>query len=394
MKKIKKIVSFFLTLTMVALMVTIAIFPASSKQIVPLREGDGVDACPLTVEVTTNKSAYCTLETAVFTVKITNVSSNTVNNISSESSFTDVLPIWSSSVLGVNGKSLPAGESISYSYGATANYTKLNVYMRFFMFIKRLLYCGRSAPVNNFDNGRSCETKDVNIKIGNVDITDTVSVWYEYDAVKNCTVSFNSNGGSAIDDKIVKENSTFVLPTPSKAYTISLETVEGEISTTSCLRDCTFDGWYKDSEFTGTRYEAGSEYTALKNETLYAKWINPTLGNLPIPTRKGSTFLGWYSQIDWGIKYSETSLITQDITLYAQWEIKYVYVPDLTNMTKDQAEKKLVSEGLILGKVRYKNSYIYSEGRVMEQSYSVNSKVEEGTKIDVTISLGPQPTTE
>lgn len=73
-------------------------------------------------------------------------------------------------------------------------------------------------------------------------------------------------------------------------------------------------------------------------------------------------------------------------------EIKYVYVPDLTNLTKDQAEAKLKEAGLTLGKTTYKNSDSYTEGKVYEQTYSVNSKVEEGTSIGVTISLGAKKT--
>lgn len=69
-------------------------------------------------------------------------------------------------------------------------------------------------------------------------------------------------------------------------------------------------------------------------------------------------------------------------------EVNYVYVPDLTNLTESQAETKLADAGLKMGKKRRKNSDTYGEGKVFEQSYSVNSKVEEGTTIDVTISLG------
>lgn len=73
-------------------------------------------------------------------------------------------------------------------------------------------------------------------------------------------------------------------------------------------------------------------------------------------------------------------------------EVKYVYVPDLTNLTKEQAEAKLKESGLVLGKETYKYSDSYGEGKVYEQTYSVNSKVEEGTAIGVTISLGAKKT--
>lgn len=75
-------------------------------------------------------------------------------------------------------------------------------------------------------------------------------------------------------------------------------------------------------------------------------------------------------------------------------EVKYVYVPDLTNKTKSQAESALADSGLKLGEVRYKNSDTYAKDKIFDQTYSVNSKVEEGTAIGVTISLGAKkPTT-
>lgn len=70
-------------------------------------------------------------------------------------------------------------------------------------------------------------------------------------------------------------------------------------------------------------------------------------------------------------------------------EVKNVYVPDLTRLSKSEAESKLKGSNLVLGEVRYKNSDTYKEGKIIDQTYSVNSKVEEGTAIGVTISLGP-----
>ena len=43
--------------------------------------------------------------------------------------------------------------------------------------------------------------------------------------------------------------------------------------------------------------------------------------------------------------------------------------------------------------MRYKNSDTYAKDKIFDQTYSVNSKVEEGTAIGVTISLGAKKTT-
>ena len=89
-------------------------------------------------------------------------------------------------------------------------------------------------------------------------------------------------------------------------------------------------------------------------------------------------------------KHGESVAPGTVVTVYVSLgkEVNYVYVPDLTNLTESQAEAKLTDAGLKMGKKRRKNSDTYGEGKVFEQSYSVNSKVEEGTTIDVTVSLG------
>ena len=71
-------------------------------------------------------------------------------------------------------------------------------------------------------------------------------------------------------------------------------------------------------------------------------------------------------------------------------ETKYVKVPDLRNYTQAQAEDILKSKGLEKGKVSTATSDNYAQGVVMDQSYSPDTEVEEGTKIDFTVSIGPK----
>ena len=80
------------------------------------------------------------------------------------------------------------------------------------------------------------------------------------------------------------------------------------------------------------------------------------------------------------------------ITVYVSKgkETKYVKVPDLRNYTQAQAEDILKSKGLQKGKVSTANSDNYAQGVVMDQSYSPDTEVEEGTKIDFTVSIGPK----
>ena len=70
------------------------------------------------------------------------------------------------------------------------------------------------------------------------------------------TVTFNSNGGSAVDSQTIEKGGKVTQPTaPEKTGN-------------------TFGGWYKDSELT-TAWTFGTD-TVLKNMTLYAKWTPNT----------------------------------------------------------------------------------------------------------------------
>lgn len=69
-------------------------------------------------------------------------------------------------------------------------------------------------------------------------------------------------------------------------------------------------------------------------------------------------------------------------------------VPDLLKLTKEKAKEKLEKVGLKLGSVSNDNSDAYAIGTVMYQNYEKGSKVDSGTAIDITISLGPKNATQ
>jgi serine/threonine-protein kinase len=80
------------------------------------------------------------------------------------------------------------------------------------------------------------------------------------------------------------------------------------------------------------------------------------------------------------------------ITISNGKEVKTVYVPDLSNRSEDDAIEILKNSGLKVGNISYKNSDKVEEGLVIYQDYSVNQKVEEGTAISFTVSLGAEET--
>ncbi len=142
-------------------------------------------------------------------------------------------------------------------------------------------------------------------------------------------ITYNTDGGSAIDPATGRTTLPDPLPTPTKT-------------------GYTFAGWYTDSGF-NTPATAGAEIT--QHTTLYAKWtaktititwdanggsVTPesstytyngaTITLLPTPTRTGYKFNGWFTAPMDGTKITEvgtTNKPTDNVRYYAQWTKVY-----------------------------------------------------------------------
>ncbi len=73
-------------------------------------------------------------------------------------------------------------------------------------------------------------------------------------------------------------------------------------------------------------------------------------------------------------------------------ENKQVDVPSIIDKTKTEAETALAAVGLSLGEIGYEYSSNYAVDRITYQSTTAGVKVDKGTKINITISKGPEPT--
>lgn len=143
------------------------------------------------------------------------------------------------------------------------------------------------------------------------------------DAVKKTyTVTFDSQGGSAVSAQTVKEGEKVAEPAaPTKAGVV-------------------FGGWY-----TSTDYAKAWDFdksVVTEDITLYARWASESvtvrfdtnggneiaeqkvakgglLGTVPVPVKAGSAFDGWYTDKALTAKFNASSPIDKDITLYAKW---------------------------------------------------------------------------
>ena len=154
----------------------------------------------------------------------------------------------------------------------------------------------------------------------NTALKSDVNVYAYYELVneepKEFKVSFDSNGGSKVEDVVTS-------------------IIESEPYTT---RDgYTFLGWYLEENFIN---KVTFPFEVTKDQTLYAKWEENTynvhfelnggtgvtdlktnkIEKEPLPTRDGYTFLGWYLEENFINKVTFPFEVTKDQTLYAKWE--------------------------------------------------------------------------
>ncbi|HEX7055691.1 MAG TPA: InlB B-repeat-containing protein [Bacilli bacterium] len=157
------------------------------------------------------------------------------------------------------------------------------------------------------------------------------------DVTNNASVTFNSNGGSAVTSQTVIKGTNASAPAaPTRA-------------------GYTFAGWYTDSELT-LPFDFDTPITS--DITLYAKWainsytvtfetqggsavpsmtadFSTTIAEPAAPTRAGYTFAGWFKDaagtIPWN--FATDRIPASDITLYAAWTLDAPFAPEINSIT-------------------------------------------------------------
>ena len=180
------------------------------------------------------------------------------------------------------------------------------------------------------NSGRSNTSSSSTTRTGTIRRRTTTSTTNNSTTSTIVTVKFDANGGeTSTESKKIRTGSTYgTLPVPER---------EGY----------SFSGWYT-AKSGGTKVTSSTKMSSKKDHTLYAQWEknnDPTYvvtfdanggeldaadasrkmqtgdkyGSLPVPTREGYTFDGWFnsggSKVSKGDTFSESS----DITLSAHW---------------------------------------------------------------------------
>ncbi len=177
-------------------------------------------------------------------------------------------------------------------------------------------------------------------------------IFGELRGVERATLVFHENGGSEVQD-ITKPESAYlgILPIPERT-------------------GYSFDGWYTDDGTFQNLYQ--EKHMPQGGDEVYAKWAanrntvtfhvnggnelteeqqtktviyDDSYGSLPIPTRSGYAFIGWFTTAEDGTQITpETAVaITADQTLYAHWR-RLEQIPS-TVFDFGEAEKGVYSKG-------------------------------------------------
>lgn len=156
--------------------------------------------------------------------------------------------------------------------------------------------------------------------------TDTVTedrTLYAKYVIDSFVVTFNSLGGSSVAPITAEYSSVIEAPTPPTRANYA------------------FGGWYREEACT-TAWVFDNDQVE-EAITLYAKWtlltnrmtfdsqggssaqaqdvgVGQPVATIPIPSRTGFDFLGWFTQVEGaGVRVLATTIPTTDITVYAAW---------------------------------------------------------------------------
>ena len=139
------------------------------------------------------------------------------------------------------------------------------------------------------------------------------------------TVTFDANGGSVSEGaRVVYEGAAVGwLPTPWRegyefmGWHTGKELASAEVtSSTVVTGDVIWYAVWKLAEYT-IWFDANGGYVSTSS---YSRGWGMTLGTLPVPTRAGYRFLGWYTDYWGGSQVFNYDTVTADATYYAHWE--------------------------------------------------------------------------
>jgi len=109
--------------------------------------------------------------------------------------------------------------------------------------------------------------------------------------------------------------------------------------------------WHTDTEVTVTFDTQGGDWvsatrTVPVNGTIASRWGTGTGAMPTFPTRDGFVFTGWFSNDDGtGAQFSNTTIVTEDMTVYARWESYFTVTIDANGGTPVANRTRRIAQG-------------------------------------------------
>ncbi len=143
-----------------------------------------------------------------------------------------------------------------------------------------------------------------------------------------------------------------------------------------------FTGWYT-SASSGSQVTSSTQVKTANNHTLYSRWtaktdcvlsfnanrgtvsparrnqtFNASLGTLPVPTRTGYIFTGWYTSASRGSEVTSSTIMTSEsMTIYAHWAETWAASHYSSALTQDSYGYWMISSSADLARLLYLLNY-------------------------------------
>ena len=145
----------------------------------------------------------------------------------------------------------------------------------------------------------------------------------EDEARQQYTLTFNPNGGTVAKESVVAEVDTpVVLPMATKTITLKFDANGGSGAPDDETVEFDCLGWAKTADAETVEYKCNEIITVTANESFYAIWEKAATAvvNGNAPTKEGYIFKGWFTAPVDGTQVGVTFEMSENTTLYAQWE--------------------------------------------------------------------------
>jgi len=163
---------------------------------------------------------------------------------------------------------------------------------------------------------------------GNKNVVATITIPVKVTA-NTYIISYDANGGSGAPSSQTKYYGTDITLSSTKpvgkTYTVTFDGNGGSTSYSTKTYTQSFSGWNTYKSGAGVSYSPGSTFSSNLDVTLYAQWTNPNFSSINA-AREGYYFVGWYDSkstdsagLPTGKRYTSTTKISSNITLYAMW---------------------------------------------------------------------------